>query len=156
MTPDQARLLVEIEAAVEGSGALDERIAFLLDLPPPALTVADCGTVILDDDRKFTRSLTATRRLLPEAIRWSIDNDGSNTPVGASVEHVVASRHASDGARRTAELAFSIATLRWLWGETSMAEARDSTRSRDRAARLVSRPRAAAAPSRIPAVAVSD
>jgi hypothetical protein len=124
MTPDQARLLAEIEAAAEGTRALDERIAYLLDLPPAAHAVAECGAVILEEDRKFTRSLSATRRLLPDAVRWSIEYGGSNTPLGASVEHVSATRHARNGARRTAELAFSIATLRWLWGEPAMAEPR--------------------------------
>src|SRR5262249_25364785 len=124
MTEDQARLLAEIEAAIEGTRALDERIAYLLDLPPASHTIADCGAILLDEDRKFTRSLSATRRLLPEAVRWRTDHGGSNPPVGASVEHVEASRSARGGGQRTAELAFSIATLRWLWGERSMAEAR--------------------------------
>jgi hypothetical protein len=117
MTPDQLRLLAEIESAPQGSRTLDERIAYLLDLPPLALTVADCGTVIIDDDRKFTRSLSATRQLIPDTARWSIAHGSANEAVGASVEHVVASRFTPLGKRRTTELAFSIAALHWLWSE---------------------------------------
>jgi hypothetical protein len=124
MTPDQAGLLAEIEAAAEGTRALDEKIAYLLDLPPPAHIVAECGAVIIEEDRKFTRSLSAARRLLPDAVRWRVEHGGANTAVGAAVEHVEASRYARGGARRTAELAFSIATLRWLWGERAMAQGR--------------------------------
>jgi hypothetical protein len=35
MTPDQLRLLAEIEDAARGSRNLDERIAYLLNVRPP-------------------------------------------------------------------------------------------------------------------------
>jgi hypothetical protein len=80
--------------------------------------------VILEDDRKFTRSLSATRQLIPDGVRWTIDFVDTNQSIGVSVEHVVASRITSLGEGRTAKLAFSIATLRWLWGEPATAPAR--------------------------------
>src|SRR5262249_16421480 len=105
---------------IEGTRALDERIAYLLDLPPASHTIADCGAILLDEDRKFTRSLSATRRLLPEAVRWRIEHGGSNTPVGASVEPV--EPHPSPPG--PAGVPFSAAPPRGLWGERPMAEAR--------------------------------
>jgi hypothetical protein len=115
MTPEQAGLLAEIAAARQGSAALDERIARLLDLPPPAPIVADCGAVILDEDRKFTRSLSATRRLIAAASSWRV----AEGPPGAAVEETVARAVTRSGETRSAELAFALAALSWLWGRAA-------------------------------------
>jgi hypothetical protein len=100
----RTRLLHRLRQAQRGSADLDAEICELLD----------CGRLDRIDDHRFSRSLSAARRLHPSE-GFSVDYDDPRHPGSVSIGPIIVNATIEDGRRREPELAACLAALLLLW-----------------------------------------